>query len=444
MVSQDPEGVYRTLIECVRNVVEQVNCPIDVIGLGSTWHSLLFLDRHRKPMGRIKTWANTEAAPTAYRYRKNEELKLWFYHKTGCMVHSIYPVWKYIHARKNQYQELEPEGYLSSQPENVFERMTGEFAVSVSIASGTGFMNIHTLEWDQEILDFAGLKESRLAPIYDLEHTARLGDEAAREMGLKPGTPVVLPGPDGALNQVGAGALDEGVMTMSVGTSGAIRLATGIPLLPRQPSTWCYYASEGKWLAGAAISGAGNCVEWFAKKANLGKVNYGTLDDLAAGTVREDAPVFLPFLYGERCPGWDDGRTGGFFNLKAQHGVGDFHYSILEGILFNLYQCYIALLEVGGTPREIRISGGIENSPLWLHMAADIFQRDIYTSRIEHASTMGAAVAALKAVGVLENMNEFQPEPGERIIPDEQMSKIYKARFERYLDWYRKTGNGGE
>ena len=53
-------------------------------------------------------------------------------------------------------------------------------------------------------------------------------------------------------------------------------------------------------------------------------------------------------------------------------------------------------------------------------------------------------MAALKAVGVLENMNEFQPEPGERIIPDEQMSKIYKARFERYLDWYRKTGNGGE
>ena len=92
-------------------------------------------------------------------------------------------------------------------------------------------MNIHTLEWDQEILDFAGLKESRLAPIYDLEHTARLGDEAAREMGLKPGTPVVLPGPDGALNQVGAGALDRGYDHVG-GNKRAIRLATGIPLCP--------------------------------------------------------------------------------------------------------------------------------------------------------------------------------------------------------------------
>ncbi len=346
VVSQEPEGVYRALIECARNVVEKVGCTIDGIGVGSTWHSLLLLDRHRKPIGRIKTWANTEAAPTAHRYRRDEELKLWFYRKTGCMVHSIYPVWKYIHARQNRHQEFDPEGYLSSQAEYIFEKLTGEVAVSASVASGTGFMNIHTLEWDQEILDFAGIKKSQLAPIYDLEHTAPLGDEAAGELGLKPGTPVALPGPDGALNQVGAGALKEGIMTMSVGTSGAIRLASKVPLLPRQPSTWCYYAAEGKRLAGAAISGAGNCVEWFVNKANLGKVDYRMLDELAASTVREDAPVFLPFLYGERCPGWDDGRTGGFFDVKAHHGIGDLHYYKLEGILFKLYQCYIALSKV--------------------------------------------------------------------------------------------------
>jgi gluconokinase len=356
------------------------------------------------------------------------------------MVHSIYPVWKYIHARQNRYQELDPEGHLSSQAEYIFERMTGEVAVSTSIASGTGFMNIHTLEWDQEILDFAGLKKSQLSPIYDFEHTAPLREEAARELGLKPGTPVVLPGPDGALNQVGAGALGEGVMTMSVGTSGAIRLASEVPLLPPQPSTWCYYAAEGKRLAGAAISGAGNCVEWFVNKANLGNTDYRMLDEMAADIDREGAPVFLPFLYGERCPGWDDGRAGGFFDIKAHHGVGDLHYSILEGILFNLYQCYIALTQVGGTPREIRISGGIENSPLWLHMAADIFQREISTSKIEHASTMGAVVAALKVVGAIEDMNAFQPEPGETIVPDEKLGKLYEARFERYMEWYRKTG----
>ncbi len=93
---------------------------------------------------------------------------------------------------------------------------------------------------------------------------------------------------------------------------------------------------------------------------------------------------------------------------------------------------------------EISISGGIENSPLWLRMAADIFQREISTSKIEHASTMGAVVVALKAVGAIENMNEFQPEPGETIIPDEKLGKIYRARFERYMDWYQKTANGGE
>ena len=93
-------------------------------------------------------------------------------------------------------------------------------------------------------------------------------EEAAREMDLASGIPVVIGGSDGALNQIGAGAMEEGIMTLSVGTSGALRLASKVPVIPQEPSTWCYYLADGKRIAGAATAGAGNCVEWFVKRLN--------------------------------------------------------------------------------------------------------------------------------------------------------------------------------
>jgi gluconokinase len=444
VVSQDPHGIYLAIIECAKALIEREGCAIHAIGVGSTWHSLLFLDRERKPMGRIKTWANTQAANIAGEYRKDQELTQWLYQRTGCMVHSLYPLWKYIYANKEQTWELDPKGFLSSQPEYIFEKMTGEKGVSLSVASGTGFMNIGSLEWDQEILDFAGIKEEQLSPLYELGYTAPLKSEVARELGLKTGTPVAIPGPDGALNQVGAGALGKGLMTMSVGTSGALRIASQTPVLPQNPSTWCYYVAHGKWLAGAATSGAGNCIEWFLQKANQGKLDYDILDDLAGKVNKEDAPIFLPFLYGERCPGWQDTRAGGYFQLKGHHEIGHLYYSILEGILFNLYQCYIILSQLGGVPSQIRISGGIENSRRWLQMAADIFQKKIYTSRVEHASTMGAVAVALKAVDAIESLEAFNPGIGDDITPDGSMAESYKSRFKRYIEWYEKTSGKDE
>ena len=153
-------------------------------------------------------------------------------------------------------------------------------------------------------------------------------------------------------------------MTLSVGTSGALRLAYDEPVLPENASTWCYYVLNGKRLAGAATSGAGNCLEWFAKKAYKGSgLKFKQLDKIAMEVNVEKAPIFSPFLFGERNPGWQDSRQGGFMGLKSHHEIGDLYHAVLEGVLFNLFQCYKTLINITGEPQEIRISGGIENSP---------------------------------------------------------------------------------
>ncbi|HZJ58407.1 MAG TPA: FGGY family carbohydrate kinase [Clostridia bacterium] len=442
VVTQDPGGIYRALLDCGSSLIKShgkdIKGDIDAIALCSTWHSLLFTDRRGEPVGRILTWANNNAADIVSRYRGDTGLVNDIYKRTGCPVHTNFPLWKWLHFKEDN--DIDTSSLrLSSQAEYIFRRMTGDWGVSLSAASGSGFLNIHTLDWDEGILEFADLTIDQLAPLRDPEYTAPLRAEAAKALCVREGIPVVITGPDGAFNQVGAGAMGDGIMTMSVGTSGAIRMATDSPILPEVPSTWCYYVAEGKRLAGAATSGAGNCVNWFVKTLNKNKYSYNALENFIDETRLMDAPTFLPFMFGERSPGWEGSRLGGFTRLRGEHGLGELYYSVLEGILLNIYQCYEILTRVGGTPRDIRISGGIENSEFWLQMAADIFQREIQTFDLEHASTMGAIAMALKALGGMGSLQEFKLNPKKTIVPNKDKAEFYENRFQQYKEWYHKA-----
>lgn len=66
-------------------------------------------------------------------------------------------------------------------------------------------------------------------------------------------------------------------MTFSVGTSGAIRLTTSKPVLPKEPSTWCYMSPKN-WMSGAATNGCCNCLDWFKEQVGMSRLSYGELE----------------------------------------------------------------------------------------------------------------------------------------------------------------------
>lgn len=116
--------------------------------------------------------------------------------------------------------------------------------------------------------------------------TFPLSEDGAELLGLSPGIPVIPSMPDGSLNQVGAGALEDGVMTFSMGTSGSIRLTTHKPVIPDTPGTWCYL-SPSTWLSGAATSGCCNCTDWYKDRVFGSEMSYGEIEE---GFVHTDEP----------------------------------------------------------------------------------------------------------------------------------------------------------
>src|SRR5690554_3580671 len=355
----DPQEVLISAKEALTRVVKSTDRPISAVGLGGAWHSLLLLDEKRVPLGTIYTWADVSASLTVEQLKKDREFVLGCYRRTGNMVHAMYPVWKYYHLQITQPEIIKKTRYISSQLEYVFEHLTAETGVSKCLASAGGFFNIHQLDWDAELLKFVNLDRSQFAELKEPPYAAGLRAEVAKETGLPVGIPVTVGYADGAMNQVGIGGDREGIMSFSVGTSAAIRMVSPQPITPDTPSTWCYYLYHGKRLIGASTQGACSCVDWFLNNLPSNVRSYDLLEEAASKIKIENAPFFLPFLFGERCPGWQDKRLGNFMDLKPDHGLGDLYFAILEGVLFNVYHCYQLLTEIGGVPEKIMISGGI-------------------------------------------------------------------------------------
>ena len=143
------------------------------------------------------------------------------------MVNTVYPAIKLLEMREKGY---DLDKYLIvGQGSYTFYKLTGQRIVSESIASGSGLLNIHKKVFDKDILKFIGIDENQLCRISTYTDVQPLTGEGARLLGLQSGIPVIPTYPDGALTQVGAGALGENVMTFSVGTSGAIRMSVKNP-----------------------------------------------------------------------------------------------------------------------------------------------------------------------------------------------------------------------
>lgn len=430
--TQDAEGIFQQTAAVAKRVC--AGLPVDMIALVGAWHSVMLCHRDGKPATRIYSWAATHAKDICARLRENMDYVCDYYQKTGCMVNAIYPYFKLLYLREQGY-ELSDYRIMGQGSYNVF-RLTGAYQTSDCMASGSGLMNIHERAYDAQLLASLGISQDNLCGILHYDQTISLSPEGAELLGLKPGIPVIAACSDGGMNQMAIGGYREGVMSFSVGTSAAIRLSTAAPVLPDEPGTWCYLSPVG-YMSGAATSGACNCISWY-KDAFLPDMSFGEIEKHYQYDM--DTPVFLPFLFGERCPGWQDGRRAAFAEVSPVHRPISFYQAICEGILFNVYQCYHCLLKANPMNPRIVLSGGILNSPEWTQMCADIFNHPMEVPENQQSSLWGGVVMCVMLSMGKAAADELMGKC--RVVyPDAQRHAVYMKKFRAYMRHYGLTIN---
>ena len=434
---QDPELILEAAAGAVREAVNSAGCGPDgvaAVAFSTAMHSLIAVDADGRALTPALTWADLRAAGHARRLRASEEAAS-LPSRTGAPLHAMTPLAKLLWLRERQPELFASAARFVGIKEYVLERWFGRpVPMDESTAGGTGCYNLHDRSWDAPALRIAGIGPERLPELAPSTHILRgLRPEAADRLGVATDTPVVLGAADGPLANLGGGALEPGVAAMTIGTSGAVRVAVRRPAADPRGRLFCYPLAGDWWIAGGSVNSGGVVFRWLRDKLapdlaeGGGDAGYTRLVDLAMeAPPGADGLLFLPHLSGERAPHWDERARGVYMGLSLAHDRRHMLRAGLEGIALHLRSVTDALAELAGEPREIRVSGGFVRSAALRQLLADCLGRPVVRTDSEDASALGAARLALHALGRLPDLLAASVSAEtDRRAPNPELAPVY-------------------
>ena len=232
-----------------------------------------------------------------------------------------------------------------------------------------------------------------------------LNAATAEATGLPAGTPLVAGAGDQAASAVGTGAVEDGQVSTTIGTSGVVFASSGTWRHPGDGSlhAFCHAVPDTWHLMGVMLNAAA-CFEWFCREMMPDVVAEATREDespyariaSAAESIDPGANglFFLPYLTGERTPHVDPAARGGFIGLEPGHGRSHLARAVLEGATYGLKDCLELIQKTGLTPDSIRLSGGGAGGALWRRLCSDIFDLPTITTTTTEGTGFGAALLA--------------------------------------------------
>ncbi|WP_125607827.1 gluconokinase [Lapidilactobacillus bayanensis] len=324
---------------------------------------------------RIYIWSDTQAQQTIAAYQQTTQAQE-VYLKTGTPIHPMSPFAKIKHFKDQDQYSIATKWY--GIKELVLQTFTGVARIDLATASATGLLNIHSLQWDQEILTDLGIDEQALAELVATTAEFAIVPELATELNLAQDVTVVAGASDGCLAAL-AGFKTTGIAnSLTIGTSAAVRKVSAKIELDPARQNFCYYLQPDHYIIGAPSNNGGNVIAWasqqFAQDATEFHAELPAI--LRASSVGANGVRFMPFLNGERAPYWDADKKASFQNIRADHTRADLIRSVIEGMLLNIHQ----LTDLVGVQAQISISGGVFHSPVLQQLTADILGLDCWLS----------------------------------------------------------------
>jgi len=346
------------------------------IAISSFMHSFLVTEPGGNARTPLYTWMDG-ASPEGISAIHNA-IGAEFHSRTGCHYHPMFPVFKLASMK------VSPGDRVVSPKTLLVELLTGECVEDFGMASASGLLNIHSSNWDGDILNAANLATTNLPQLIDRD--VIVGKTTS-------GISVVNGSGDGFLANIGSGCESPDRIAITLGTSAAVRQMVKTPSLDISAGTFCYRATSGNsFLLGCASSNGGNALDWARREFE---------SPPAVGIPNRDIPIFLPWLNGERSLEWDPDMRPQWHGRRPDHTPAELQRSVMEGVLFNLAQ-YVEVVEKSSGVRAnpIVLSGNGFMDPAVAPVLAALVRRDTLLPESSGLGTLrGAAVCAWRALG---------------------------------------------
>lgn len=426
---QAPQDIVHAVEKVIHDAADLLNFDQDqllAVSFSSANQSLIPLDSQFHPVTRVLTWADTRSRPLAYQL-KHSSLGQQIYVKTGTPIHSMSPLTKIMWLKEEQPAKFNQIKYYADIKSYLFYQFFNTFKIDISIASCTGLMNVHTGKWDSLALQTAGIDVGQLPEIVDgTDQATGLTARAQEKLGIPADTPFIYGAFDGALSNLGVGAIKKDTVAITIGTSAGVRVITDHPVIDPQQRLFCYAVVKGVWVVGGPLNNGGDIYQWAVKnlvdtsavkKANPYALANNVIETVPAGA---HGLLFHPFLGGERAPLWNSDARGSFFGLSQIHTRADMLRAVMEGICMNIATVFHAVCDLIGQPTKVTATGGFARSEVWRQMLTDVLDCPVEIPQAFESGCLGATIMAIKSLGMVDSLsvvkkfigkvNSYQPD----------------------------------
>lgn len=320
-------------------------------------------------------------------------------------------------------------------------RMSGEKVSEMSDAAGTLWLDVAKRDWSDSLLAACGLSRDNMPALVEgSAPSANLKSDVAQAWGLPASVVIAGGGGDNAASAVGIGAVNNGDAFISLGTSGVI-FAVNERFSPNPQSAvhaFCH-ALPGRWHQMSVMLTAASALRWLCQL--LGTHETALLAEVAALSPGQQAraPIFLPYLSGERTPHNDPVASGSFHGLNHSTERAALAYAVLEGVAFGLDDGLDVMKQAGSHIEQFSLIGGGARSAWWAQLIADVVKIPVVTHRDGAAGgALGAARLGWLAVGGREAEVCRKPEIDQRFLADAGRAAELENRLQRFRLFYRQ------
>ncbi|GIH15787.1 FGGY-family carbohydrate kinase [Rugosimonospora africana] len=435
---QDMMTTWKATVAAARTALITATAPVEGIVTTAQGDGCWLVDKALEPVGPAILWNDARATGVVDTWRRDGTLD-----RASALTGSpTFP--GLLNAVLAWLRERQPDRLAAASAALtcngwLFAKLTGALAVDESDASAP-FLDLTSRRYDERLIQLFGLDDlARLLPPVrpDEQRIEPLRGDAADELGLPAGTPVVVAPYDVPATAIGAGALEPDQACCVLGTTLCASMVLDAVPVPDQAAGFTLAISPpGRYLRAFPTLTGVEALSWAADL--LGVSGPEELAALAS-TARpaSDDLLVLPYLSpaGERAPFWAPAARGAVFGLSFEHGRAELARGIFEGLALVVADCVQA---TGRRPDGIRLCGGGARSRLWCQLIADATGVDVLRGTDREVGALGAAIFAEVALGRhrdLTTAGEALRGPVERLVPDRNRADRHRRLAE---EWVRR------
>ena len=396
---QNPQEWWEAVAASIRAVLQKTGIQVEsiaAVGLTGQMHGLVLLDGDGHVLRPAILWNDqrTQSQCDEIHQRIGKET---FIRITGNVALTGFTAPKILWVQENEPDVFVRAKHILLPKDYIRYKLTGEYAMDKADGAGTVLFDLKARNWSDEILSALEIPHAWMPSTYEgPEFTGRITEEAASLTGLKAGTPVVAGGGDQAAQAVGVGAVEPGIIGLTVGTSGVVFATTSSPLIESEGRLHAFcHAVPDRWhFMGVMLSAAGS-LQWY-RDTLAPNVSFDDLlleaESIPPGS---EGLQFLPYLSGERTPHPDPLARGAFIGLTLRHSRAHMTRAVLEGVAFGLKDSFTLIQNAGlGIITQVRASGGGTKSALWRQILASVLETELVTVNTTEGAAYGAALLA--------------------------------------------------